>query len=383
MVTFIDNHDMARFLTENNDRQALHQALVFLFTQRGTPCVYYGLEQYLHEDMNGGSDPWNRPMMPRGGFDRKSEAFELIKRLAQLKQTLPALKWGDYRARYVSDDVLVYERQFGSSIVLVAINKSRRPVQLSSLMTSLPAGLHQNRLDNTLHSRNSINISLTGSITYNLFLDDQSSAIWSYNGVQLSPRPMLGSVAPVQVRSGNKIALEGSNFGTVKRDGQVHFGDRPAPIISWSNTRIVATVPSAAPPGITGITVRTSYSTSNPYSIRILSGIQIPVAFTYNNIFINNRYTENIYLTGNVFELGQWSTDPKIAQGPMYHGNSNGTNSMKWFFTVSLPGCQTVEFRYFIMNNQTNNVEWEPINIHHQYTVPCAGLGQVNVLVNE
>ncbi|CAF1417108.1 unnamed protein product [Rotaria sordida] len=113
MVTFIDNHDMARFLTENNDRQALHQALVFLFTQRGTPCVYYGLEQYLHEDMNGGSDPWNRPMMPRNGFDRQSEAFQLIKRLSQLKQTLPALKWGDYRARYVSDDVLVYERQFG------------------------------------------------------------------------------------------------------------------------------------------------------------------------------------------------------------------------------------------------------------------------------
>ncbi|CAF1618299.1 unnamed protein product [Rotaria sp. Silwood1] len=110
MVTFIDNHDMARFLTENNDRQALHQALVFLFAQRGTPCVYYGLEQYLHEDMNGGSDPWNRPMMPRGGFDRKSEAFQLIKRLAQLKQTLPALKWGDYRAIHVSDDVLVYER---------------------------------------------------------------------------------------------------------------------------------------------------------------------------------------------------------------------------------------------------------------------------------
>ncbi|CAF1618304.1 unnamed protein product [Rotaria sp. Silwood1] len=172
-------------------------------------------------------------------------------------------------------------------------------------MTSLPAGIHSNRLDDTLHSRNRINISLTGSITYNLFLDDQSSVIWSYNGIQLSPRPMLGSVAPIQVRSGNKIALEGSNFGTVKRDGQVHFGDRLAPIISWSNTRIVATVPSDAPPRITDITVRTSYSTYNPYSIRILSGIQIPVTFTYNNIFINNRYTENIYLTGNVFELGQ------------------------------------------------------------------------------
>ncbi|CAF0782698.1 unnamed protein product [Rotaria sordida] len=250
-------------------------------------------------------------------------------------------------------------------------------------MTSLPAGLHQNRLDDTPHSRNWINISPTGSITYSLFLDDQSSAVWSYNGVQLSPRPMLGSVAPVQVRSGNQIALDGSNFGTVKRDGQVHFGDRPAPIISWSNTRIVATVPSAASPGITDITVRTSYSTSNPYSIRILSGIQIPVTFTYNNIFINNRYTGNIYLTGNVFELGQWSTDPKIAQGPMYPSNINGTNSMKWFFTVSLPGCQTVEFRYFIINNQTNNVEWEPINIHHQYMVPCAGLGQVNVQVNQ
>ena len=250
-------------------------------------------------------------------------------------------------------------------------------------MTSLPAGLHQNRLDNTLNSHNWINIDPRGSITNSLYLNHQSSAVWSYNGVQLTPQPMLGSVAPVQVRSGNRIALDGSNFGAVKRDGQVHFGDRPAPIISWSNTRIVATVPSAVPPGTADITVRTSDSTSNPYSIRVLSGIQIPVTFTVSNVLINNRYAESIYLTGDVFELGQWSTDPNIAQGPMYQHKSNATDSMRWFFTVSLPGCEKVEFRYFVLNNQTTNLEWEPIKTHHQYTVPCTGLGQVNVLADQ
>jgi len=50
LVTFIDNHDMARFLSINNNNNRLHEAMAFTLTSRGIPCIYYGTEQYLHND---------------------------------------------------------------------------------------------------------------------------------------------------------------------------------------------------------------------------------------------------------------------------------------------------------------------------------------------
>src|SRR6185369_7681894 len=37
LVTFLDNHDMSRFLTLNNNNSLLQQALAFMLTIRGTP----------------------------------------------------------------------------------------------------------------------------------------------------------------------------------------------------------------------------------------------------------------------------------------------------------------------------------------------------------
>src|SRR6266849_6304288 len=48
LVTFIDNHDMPRFLSVNNNQNRYNEALAFLLTCRGIPTVYYGDEQYLY-----------------------------------------------------------------------------------------------------------------------------------------------------------------------------------------------------------------------------------------------------------------------------------------------------------------------------------------------
>lgn len=58
LVTFVDNQDMARFLTVNNNQNRLNEAEAFLLTCRGIPIIYYGDEQYLHNDTNGGTDPY-------------------------------------------------------------------------------------------------------------------------------------------------------------------------------------------------------------------------------------------------------------------------------------------------------------------------------------
>ena len=46
MVTFIDNHDRNRFLTEaGGDVDKLHNTLTFIYTARGIPVVFQGTEQ--------------------------------------------------------------------------------------------------------------------------------------------------------------------------------------------------------------------------------------------------------------------------------------------------------------------------------------------------
>lgn len=54
MLNTLDSHDTARILTVANNNQDLAlQAMAFIFTQTGSPCIYYGDEM----GMKGGNDP--------------------------------------------------------------------------------------------------------------------------------------------------------------------------------------------------------------------------------------------------------------------------------------------------------------------------------------
>jgi glycosidase len=120
LVTFIDNHDMSRFLSLNNNNNRLHEALAFTLTSRGIPCIYYGTEQYLHNDTSGGTDPFNRPMMST--FDTTTTAYKLIGKLSTLCN-VPRFRTS-MGQRWINNDVYIYEHRFFSSTVLVAINKN-------------------------------------------------------------------------------------------------------------------------------------------------------------------------------------------------------------------------------------------------------------------
>lgn len=59
-----------------------------------------------------------------------------------------------------------------------------------------------------------------------------------------STSPTLSSLSPASGVQGQKITLTGNNFGT--RKGKVYFGNTELTekkIASWSNTRVVTTVP--------------------------------------------------------------------------------------------------------------------------------------------
>jgi cyclomaltodextrin glucanotransferase len=145
LITFIDNHDMHRFQTLNPDPEVLRLAVVLLMTTRGIPCLYYGTEQYLHNDTNGDSnpygnnDPYNRPMME--SWDTEGELYREVRLLSGLRRLNPAVSLGSQWHKHLTPDVYCYIRRYRDSLIFVALNRGEA-VTVETVETELPDGEH-------------------------------------------------------------------------------------------------------------------------------------------------------------------------------------------------------------------------------------------------
>jgi hypothetical protein len=368
LVTFIDNHDMARFLSVNNNNNRLHEAMSFVLTARGVPCIYYGTEQYLHNDTSGGTDPYNRPMMP--GFSTTTTAYTLTNRLSSLRRSNPAVPYGSMTQRWINNDVYIYERKFFGSTVLVAINKSETSsYSISGLNTSLPVGTQSDYLTGLLGGVPiTVGSGSGGNNPVNTFtLPAHAVSVWQFT--EGTAGPEIGSLGPTVGQPGVKTVIAGRNFGTTT--GTVKFGTTTATVNSWTSTQVVVTTP-AVTNGNYNVTVTTSGgAVSNGIQFTVLTAKLIPVTFTVYNASPTTT-GDYIFLTGNTVELGAWSTTWDGAFGPMLT-----PNYPDWFITASVPAGQTIQFK-FIKIASGGGVTWEN-GANHTYTVPTSGTGFVNV----
>lgn len=138
-VTFLDNHDMSRFLHRSKasgDQRILTQALVILYTLPGVPQLYYGTEQAFDQPpkkkgKNTGSD--NRQSLWESGFKQDTPLFRTLAWLGHLKQTEPALALGLFFPR-ISDglegDLWIYSRYLEDSEIVVMINRGERTLSV-------------------------------------------------------------------------------------------------------------------------------------------------------------------------------------------------------------------------------------------------------------
>ena len=139
-MTFIDNHDMPRFLSIVPDTKKLDLALVMLLTLRGVPCLFYGTEQYLNNGTNGGQDPYNRPMMDQ--WDTQAHSYQLVSKLLQLRSSNQALAFGSHNTAWVNDDFYLYTRNFRDSAVMVMVNKSENDHVVDAENIHMPNGVY-------------------------------------------------------------------------------------------------------------------------------------------------------------------------------------------------------------------------------------------------
>ncbi|MEN9210945.1 MAG: carbohydrate-binding module family 20 domain-containing protein, partial [Thermostichus sp. DG02_2_bins_29] len=101
--------------------------------------LYYGTEQYLHNDTDGGNDPYNRPMMER--WDPESPLYQDIRRLSGLRRLNPAVSLGSQWRKYLTPDVWCYSRRYRDSRCFVALNRGEA-THLEQVDTDFPDGEH-------------------------------------------------------------------------------------------------------------------------------------------------------------------------------------------------------------------------------------------------
>ncbi|MBA2872067.1 alpha-amylase [Anoxybacillus calidus] len=122
--TFLDNHDTVRFtrLALQNKQYPvtrIKMGLTYLFTAPGIPIMYYGTEIAL----DGGEDPDNRRLM---NFRTDKEIIDYIKKLGELRNTLPSLTRGDFELLYEKNGMAVFKRTYKNETAVIAINNTSK-----------------------------------------------------------------------------------------------------------------------------------------------------------------------------------------------------------------------------------------------------------------
>ena len=200
LITFIDNHDMPRFQSLNPDPEMLRVAIGLIMTTRGIPCIYYGTEQYLHDDTEGGNDPYNRPMMEK--WDTDSPIYRDVRLLSGLRRLNPAISMGSQWQKYLTPDVYCYVRRYRDSLVFVALNRGNS-VTLEEVDTELPDGEHTEVL-----SRRKFEVK-DGKL-YNLELGSREVMIFSRVGERVKAKTIVrAQLNNVKTQPGERIVVIG------------------------------------------------------------------------------------------------------------------------------------------------------------------------------
>ncbi|MCP2731690.1 alpha-amylase family glycosyl hydrolase [Limnofasciculus baicalensis] len=207
LITFIDNHDMHRFQTLNPSPEMLRLAVILLMTTRGIPCLYYGTEQYLHDDTNGdinpygNNDPYNRPMME--SWDTETPFYRDIRLLSGLRRFNPATSLGSQWQKKLTPDIYCYIRRYRDSIVFVALNRGEA-ITLETVETELPDGEHTCILTRQ-------KLVVKDGMIHNLELDEQVAIVISHVGQKIKGKTIVRvQLNGVDTKPGETIVVIGN-----------------------------------------------------------------------------------------------------------------------------------------------------------------------------
>lgn len=132
LMTFYDNHDMARMKAADTGFIDAHN---WLFTARGIPVIYYGSE--VGFERGNAEHAGNRNYFGQERIDAapQSPIFAPLKRIAQLRRETPALQRGlQLNVRLKGDQAIFYrvlQHEGTTQTALVLLNKADTPANMS------------------------------------------------------------------------------------------------------------------------------------------------------------------------------------------------------------------------------------------------------------
>lgn len=141
MPSFVDNHDVDRFLAGGSEA-GLRQALLLILTLPGIPTIYYGTEQ--------GFTSVRRAMFAGGygadgrdHFDPQAPLYRYLREAIALRRAQPALSRGQPSVLHenaAGPGALAYRMDGEGAPLFVAFNSAAHPVLLDRLATGLAPG---------------------------------------------------------------------------------------------------------------------------------------------------------------------------------------------------------------------------------------------------
>ncbi|WP_036139133.1 alpha-amylase family glycosyl hydrolase [Aerolutibacter daejeonensis] len=230
MPSFIDNHDVDRFLA-GGTAQGLKQALLMLMTLPGIPTVYYGTEQ-------GFTQP--RAAMFAAGygaggrdhFDAQAPLYRYLQQVIALRRGHRVFSRGVpevLHANAAAPGALAYRMRGEGEAALVVFNTADRATLLDNLDTGLPAGTVLRGAFAIDASARELVVGEGGRVT--LPLVARSGQVWLHEAqtaaTGASPS-MVGAAAPIpttdttsrasvaQARDWAPLALDGMPSGVVR-----------------------------------------------------------------------------------------------------------------------------------------------------------------------
>jgi len=220
LVTFLDNHDHARFLNSsnaNNNTNRLNVALAFLYSARGIPCLYYGTEQ----GFNGGGSPTNREDMFAGqyeqgpslgdNFNETHPLFQFVAKLNNFRRLYPALRSGVHNNLWNTPGgpgLFAYSRVLSNEEIVVVFNTAGATQTLTNRSTTYPQGTV---LVNLLNTNETITVA-PGPTTPQISVPSTTAKIFIARSLLQPLDPVVVSQSPAHaatnVSTSSQIVLQ-------------------------------------------------------------------------------------------------------------------------------------------------------------------------------
>ncbi|MEP7284297.1 MAG: alpha-amylase family glycosyl hydrolase [Chloroflexota bacterium] len=134
LYNFADNHDVNRVASNLSNPAHLYPLYGLLFTMPGVPSLYYGSEWGIEGKRTETSDRPLRPSIDIHSIYAAAPHLHLpdaLRRFADVRQRLSALRFGTYQQLYVNHQQLAFQRQTNEQTVIVTINAAAEPVCIS------------------------------------------------------------------------------------------------------------------------------------------------------------------------------------------------------------------------------------------------------------